>query len=245
MRYLNGGALLLASIAWLGIGCQSSPKVKADQKQNTQPIIVGAMKNVMHKGELAGIIHLDTIKDKNHLYGMGPVEYLTGELLVMDGISYKATVINDTAMNIEQTFDVKAPFFGYAHIASWKQSPLPDSVIGLKQLENYLLNSTKDLPQPYFFKISAITDSATVHLMNLPPGTKVSKPEDANQGKKNYTVTNQKVELLGFFSTQHQAIFTHHDTFLHLHLITENKQTMGHLDKLKLKKGTATLFLPE
>jgi acetolactate decarboxylase len=34
------------------------------------------MKNVMWKGQLQGVINLDTIQNKNHLYGFGPQEYL-------------------------------------------------------------------------------------------------------------------------------------------------------------------------
>ena len=44
--------------------------------------IVGAMKNVMRKGELFATIDLDSLSNKTHLYGMGPVEYLTGELSI-------------------------------------------------------------------------------------------------------------------------------------------------------------------
>jgi len=65
------------------IGCNSTEK-KSETKIENQSIIqvVGAMKNVMWKGELGGTISLDTIKDKNGLYGLGPVEYLTGENLM-------------------------------------------------------------------------------------------------------------------------------------------------------------------
>jgi acetolactate decarboxylase len=49
---------------------------------------------------------------------------------------------------------------------------------------------------------------------------------------------------IGFFSTEHKAIFTHHDTFLHMHLITTDRQKMGHLDEVFLKKGTIKLYLP-
>lgn len=44
------------------------------------------MRNVMWKGELAGIIQMDTISDKKGLYGLGPIEFLGGEVMVMDAI---------------------------------------------------------------------------------------------------------------------------------------------------------------
>ncbi len=39
--------------------------------------IAGQMKNVMWKGQLQGTISLDTIAPKEHLCGLGPVEYLS------------------------------------------------------------------------------------------------------------------------------------------------------------------------
>lgn len=55
---------------------------KPSKNMNSDVVVVGAMKNVMWKGELGGIISLDTIKNKEGLYGLGPVSYLTGELLI-------------------------------------------------------------------------------------------------------------------------------------------------------------------
>lgn len=87
-----------------------------------------------------------------------------------------------------------------------------------------------------------MTDEAAIHIVNLPKGTKVSSPEDAHQGQRNFTIKNKAVELIGFFSIKHKAIFTHHDTYMHIHLITEDKKQMGHLDKLNIAMRTAKLF---
>lgn len=51
--------------------------------------IVGAMKDVMWNGQLWPKISLDTIVNTKGLYGLGPVEYLAGELLIIDGKSYR------------------------------------------------------------------------------------------------------------------------------------------------------------
>jgi acetolactate decarboxylase len=206
--------------------------------------IVGEMKNVMRKGQLYGTIHLDTIASKKHLYGMGPVEYLTGEVLIIDGKSYKSTVVNDTAMKVEATYDIKAPFFGYTNIPKWAAQSLPDSVQTIKQLERYLDRISKPLQRPFFFKLSGTVTQATIHIVNLPKDTTVSSPEEAHQGKVNYKLRYESSDIIGFFSTEHKTIFTHNDTFLHMHLITTNRQKMGHLDEVLFKKGTMKLYLP-
>ncbi len=206
--------------------------------------ISGAMMNVMHKGELWGTIDIDTISNKNHLYGIGPVEYLTGEILIVDGRVYKSEVAGGHDMLVTETTKLKAPFFGYTHVDSWQEYPLPDSICTVPQLEQYLDATTKKYPRPYFFKIIAEMDHANIHIVNLPKGTKVSSPQEAHQGQKNYDVVVKSVELIGFFSTEHQAILTHHDTYVHIHLITADRKQMGHLEEMQLKKGTAKLYLP-
>ena len=217
--------------------------LKAQQAAN-QIKIVGEMKNVMKKGQLYGNINLDTIANKTNLYGLGPVEYLAGEVMIIDGKSYKSTVVSDTVMKVEATYGIKAPFFGYVHITKWTAQTLPDTIRTIPQLEHYLDKVATSLPRPFMFKIVGIVEQATIHIVNLPKGSTVSSPEEAHKGQKNYELQNVQSEILGFFSTEHKGIFTHHDTFLHMHLITSDRQKMGHLDKVMFKKGTIKLYLP-
>lgn len=205
--------------------------------------IVGAMKNVMWKGQLYGTINLDTIQPKTHLYGMGPMENLSGELLVFDGIGYKSTVIDSIHMQVTSTFEAKAPFFGYAHIENWKVLQLPDNITNLALLEQYLNQNTLEIKRPFLFKIIGEFESATVHVVHLPKGTLVHSPEEAHQGQTNYTFSHLTGKILGFFSTTHQAIFTHHDTYMHLHLLTDNHSYMGHLDQLQVDPHKIQLYI--
>jgi len=207
--------------------------------------IVGAMKNVMWKGELNGTIDLDTISERQHLYGFGPVEYLTGEILIIDGISYKASLKNDSEIMVEETFKIKAPFFAYANVEKWKELDLPDSILSINQLEIFLDQLTLTAIRPFIFKLKGIVEKAVIHIVNVPAGTIVRSPSDVHSRQKNFYLTDEQTEIIGFFSTEHKAIFTHHNTFLHMHLITEDKQRMGHLDDANFKSGTIKLYLPE
>ena len=232
--------ITLLGLAILALISRSS---KAQQTIN-EVKIVGEMKNVMWKGQLYGNIKLDTISNKTNLFGLGPVEYLAGEILIIDGKSYKSTVVSDTTMKVEETYEIKAPFFGYANISKWTEQTLPDSIQSIQQLEQYLDNLTKSSLRPFMFKLTGTVEKATIHIVNLPKGSKVSSPDEAHKGQKNYELKNEESEIIGFFSTEHKAIFTHHDTYLHMHLMTTDRQKMGHLDEVLLKKGTIKLYLP-
>jgi acetolactate decarboxylase len=206
--------------------------------------IVGNMKEVIRKGKLHGNIKLDTITNKEHLYGIGPVEHLTGEILIIDGKSYVSSITVDSSLKIEETYQLKAPFFAYSNVPKWWDESLPDTVQTIKQLEIYLNLITKNSTRPLMFKLMGTIDKATIHVVNLPKGTKVRSPEDAQKGQMNYNLSKKNCEIIGFFSTEHQTIFTHKDTFLHMHLITADRKKMGHLDDVVFKKGTMVISLP-
>lgn len=222
----------------ISMGCANST---TKQTLSTKVKITGEMKNVMRLGKLEGNISLDTLSPKN-LYGIGPVEYLKGELMIFDGISYVSKVETDSTMTVETSFEVKAPFFVYAHVYDWKSETLPDSIFNLETLEVYLDEKFKDRDEPVVFKVEGVIDSAIIHIVNLPEGTKVSSPEEAHQGIVYYPVSKENVDILGFFSRKHQAVFTHHDTFMHLHLITKNREMMGHLDEIDFDSNQLTLY---
>jgi acetolactate decarboxylase len=206
--------------------------------------IVGAMMNVMHKGELFGTIELDTITNKSHLYGVAPLEYLKGEILISDGHCFVSKVSSDNSMTVTESYKEKAPFMVYANVENWKVVALPDTVQTIPQLEAYLNQETINAERPFAFKIVGEIDKANIHVVNLPNGVQVHSPADAHQNQKSYKIENQNGELVGFFSTEHAGVFTHHDTYVHIHLITSDKKQMGHVDELSIRKGSAKLYLP-
>lgn len=205
--------------------------------------IVGAMKNVMWKGELGASINLDTISNKTGLYGIGPESYLTGELLINDGKSYVSHVTSDSTMSVEKRFDVSAPFFVYTNVNTWNKIDLPADIKSIQDIQEFIDQNTKDFKRPFAFKLKGLAANAIIHSQNLPSGMKVTSPEDAHQGQTNFTLQNEEVEIIGFFSTEHKGIFTHHDSYLHMHLITTDESKMGHLDELEI--GEMKLYLPE
>ena len=204
--------------------------------------IVGAMRDAMFKGELDSKIDLDTISNKNGLYGLGPQSQMTGELLVLDGKSYVSQVVTDSTMRVLETYETGAPFFVYANVEEWKEVNLPSEIKSAKELESFVDSVFQNQKRPFAFKLSGNVESAIIHIQNLPPGSKVSSPAEAHVGQVKYDLGNEDVDILGFFSTEHKTVFTHHDSFMHLHLITKDRSKMGHLDKVRFQD--MKIYLP-
>jgi len=233
---LTGSILLISSFALNGQNyIAPEPVVK----------YTGALRNVMRMGQLQGTLFLDTIPDKNHLYGIGPVEFLKGELMVLDGKSYISKVTADGGLLVEESWMARAPFFVYANVSKWNETMLPDSVSNLVQLENYLDAITQNSVRPFAFKLYGLVAKADFHVLNLPEGRKVASHNDAHEGIANFKIENEDCMLTGFFSTEHQAIFTHHDSYIHVHIMNKALNKMGHLEDVRFEKGTMKLYLPE
>ncbi len=132
MKLINLTFVILA----LGLlSCKSKKQSSEMPDTYLDMKIVGEMKNVMWKGELGSSINLDTISDKTGLYGLGPVSYLTGELMINNGVSYVSKVLSDSTMKVERRFDVSAPFFVYTNITEWDELKIPANIKSIKGLE--------------------------------------------------------------------------------------------------------------
>lgn len=204
--------------------------------------ISGAMKNVMRNGELQGTIFLDTILPKKHLYAIGPLENLKGEITVLNGISYVSKVREDGAIEMNQTFDVKAPFLVYAHNATWDSVKVPDYIEGMHELEKWIDEYSEQFQRPFVFLLKGKFEEVFFHIQNLPDGTVVRSPQDAHQGQGKYRRFNTEGTFVGFFSKNHHTIFTHHDSDMHVHYLSNDELEMGHVDDLKLNNKYEVYF---
>lgn len=210
------------------------------------------MRDVMRGGELFGKVALDTLTAPG-TYGLGPLAYLRGEVVLWDGVPYVGRVdpADDSAMLVAVEDTATAPFLVYAHVAAWREVSLPPSVRDLPALERFLRqllvgggDSLSQNMAPAAFRLGGTFAEATVHLQNLPPGSTVSSPAEAHRGQRRYTYTNLEADVIGFFSTEHHGVFTHHGTDQHLHLLAGDRGALGHVDALTLEAGAVQLWLP-
>lgn len=223
--------------------CDPNRKPPVFEAQDGNLTVVAAMRDVMFDGKTGGQINLDTIVERAGLYGLGPAEYLRGELLILDGQAFRSQVVSATEMKVEATYAAKAPFFVYTHQHAWKEVLLPPEIRTLPQLVSFIDEQTTRAERPFVFKLRGPVKQAGIHVQNLPFGVYPSSPKEAHIGQTNYELADRDVDIVGFFSTHHQGIFTHHDSYGHLHLITHERDLMGHLDRVVIGEGMR-LFLP-
>ncbi len=64
----------------------------------------GALKNFMHKGDISSKFSLAELEGKSHLYALGAVENLKGEIQIFDGIP-SITFSENGVIAIDNTFN--------------------------------------------------------------------------------------------------------------------------------------------
>lgn len=210
--------------------------------QNGPVVPSGAMRNTLFNGQLAGLIQLDSIA-KPGTYGIGPLAYLRGEVLLFDGLVFVSEVEKELGMHVVQRTEVRAPFFVHQHVAEWTTVELPDSVVNLPSLDAFLTARYARAGEPFAFRISGVIASADVHIVDVPRGTEVNGPDDAHRHNKHYHTEGRAMDLIGFFSTKHKAVFTHHDTNIHVHAITAERDWMGHVEQVRFDPDKCQLLI--
>ena len=202
--------------------------------------VVGEMRDVMWKGDLKGKIATDSLNNKE-TYGLGPIEFLKGEIVVFEGQSYVSKVVDSISHKVSKVPSVSAPFFVYSSNSDLKIVKFNRKNYTLKELEEYVNLVYKDYDQPLLIRIDGIFENIKVHSVNLPEGKKVSSPDEAHQGLTQYDFKNISGSLIGFFSRHHKTVFTHHDSFFHAHFISEDREVLGHIDETDFNSSKVTL----
>jgi len=206
--------------------------------------IIGLMSDVMWKGKMDGLISTDTISLKG-TYGLGPLENLKGEVLVFDGTTYISGINSNEKLYVNKVEAAKSPFFVYATEKKLGKVPLPSNVNDLSSLEKYIDQKFSKVEIPFVFILKGKWKNLNIHSVNLPTGSTVSSPKEAHEGLKNFTYENIDGYIVGFFSRKHQSVFTHHDSFIHCHFISEDGERMGHVDSFNINNQTVSMSVAD
>lgn len=222
--------LLLLS-CWACLGAES---LKAQEVRTA-----GMARNVMLGTDLGAKVALDSLLKKPGLYALGPVDDLQGELLVLNGIPYAADV-RKNAVRVYQAADAKAPFLAYSYVSQWHTIEVTQPIADLAALQAFIAQAALGygIPEgtPFPFLLRGSVDSIDLHIIMRNPKERKHSHEAHKAAKRKFQLGDSRGELLGFYSTQHEGVFTHKGQYMHLHFISDQKDMLGHVDGLSLQR---------
>ncbi|WP_310394923.1 hypothetical protein [Hymenobacter sp.] len=211
--------------------------------------VYGAMRNFMMGPDLGGKVKLAALPTP-HLYALGVAANLRGELLAFGGPATLTTVAPGGITTTRPApAGTQAALLVTAQVPRWQAVPVPTALRHFPDLERLVARTAArrglDTTQPLPFRLSGRPLAVRYHVMDWPRPAGEHKLENHKQyAAKGLFTKNQPVEMLGFFSREHQSIFTHHTTFVHLHARPAGQPFAAHVDSLRFAPGTAILYLP-
>jgi len=188
-------------------------------------------------GNLEAVVSLDSIPS-DHLYALGAVEDLKGEIQIFNGKSFISKTTTDGNVQILDDLDHKAALLVHAQVKEWT-SPVSLKAFSTnqeleKQIKATAIASDIDISKPFPFLLTGTANELKWHVINWPDNDKNHSHYKHITSGANGTLQDQEMSILGFYSEKHQAVFTHHTTFLHMHFKTEGDLVIaGHVDELK------------
>ncbi|WP_299117267.1 acetolactate decarboxylase [uncultured Winogradskyella sp.] len=219
-----------------------------DKESKTLSTVVkhsGALRTIM-SGNIQPVISLDTLSKMKNLYALGAVDNLKGEIQIFDSQPSNSFVV-DSSLQIKDSYNLKASLLVYAEIKAWESFEIKNCTTKSDLEEQIFKIATEyniDTNKPFPFLLEGNVKSLDWHVINWKDGDTIHNHKKHKESGLNGTLQNKDVEIIGFYSTKHKAIFTHHTTNIHMHFKTEDDAIAGHIDNLLLN-NSITLKLPK
>jgi acetolactate decarboxylase len=207
---------------------------------------IGAQRETIMDGKLAAALDLKTLAERLHLYGVGPIEQLRGEVTIADSRPALARVGPYGAVEVIESFDAGAPFFVWAEVPRWVERPIPAEIRSYSDLEHFVPLAAAaaglDADQPLPFLVTGRQDLIEFHILNRTGDA----PHNMEMHKKiqiKFELERVEATIVGFHSTRHRGVFTPGASNIHIHFQTPDNRQSGHVQGFEISGG-AMLHLP-
>ncbi len=229
---------ILLSNAQLVLAADKAPRIILHDR--------GSMREI-YSDNAAAKLDLSELKDTEHLYGLGPLSKLRGEILILDSVPYESR-IGKGFVQIKSDWNEKAAFFVWASVKKWKKVAVPSSVRSMGLLESWLSSmsgmSGAPLASQYPFLLKGNFAEIDWHIVNYKAGVTALTPRKHHETKFHGKSKNRKAEMLGFYSPEHQGFFIPQGHRTHMH-VKVGDEVVAHVDDFNPNGDSGlTLYIP-
>lgn len=194
----------------------------------------GVLREIMREQKINANADLKDYDNLANLYALGALEGLAGEILVMDGRPLNS-MAKSGVLVFDKSFDQKATLLVSSQVKNWERISLKAKVNNLQELQTLIAKEAAayglNISEPFPFMLTGDFQSIAWHVINAKEAQEQSHEAFKKAGLKGES-SFQSAKVLGFYSEQHEGIFTHHGSFLHMHFINSDETIMGHVDDL-------------
>ena len=214
---------------------------------NAQVKHIGSMSEMEQNGFKA-TIKLDSLLQRQHLFGLGPYGKMQGEITVINGQPFVGYGDENGNLKIKKDYTAESPFFVYAYVSGWKTFEINAEITDVASVQMVIEKMAREqgytLTEPFPFRIKADIDEINIHAV-APRSPEISGYKEGIKSYK-YDFTNIHGEIFGIYSQHGQGMYTAQNSYVHLHFISSDSSKMGHINGLNISsKHKLQVLLPE
>lgn len=219
----------------------------SEEKESYWLNYAGGRDIMMQEQDFSAKADLDSLKNKEGLMALGPIDNMKGEITIFNGEIYTSTIENDQAVFRKDSI-VKAVFLAYGSADAYHAAEVEESVKGLKNIEKFIrekaIENGLDLEKSFPFYVEAQVTDLDYHIM-FKEDEGMHGHQAHQKAKRKFKLNNSKVKIVGVWAnSQEEGIYTHNGSRTHLHFVNEESMASGHVDDVQIVAGS-TLYLPQ
>jgi alpha-acetolactate decarboxylase len=204
----------------------------------------GALRAIMHEGKTGPTVSLAEAAGL-HVYGVGALSALRGEILLIDGVAF-TSIAQGGGVLVQKSTTETATLLVTAAVTAWKSVPI-SSPIGAEDLDDRLEGLARanglDVEKAFPLVIDGSLVDVEWHVLDGAAGAPGESHADHMRNAITGKLAATPATVVGFFSKHHEGVFTHMGQRTHFHVMTTDQKLMGHVDRLAVRAG-GTLKLP-
>jgi len=227
-------------------GCSAPPAQVAVPRTPLPEVKVwGNLRALMHDGDTGSRVAIAPLLASPHLYAVGAVAGMRGEITIADGAAWLALGDRDAGRATEDgaTKDGAALLVA-SQVSHWTRVAITEDIafadVG-RRIEALAAAAGIDVEQPFPFLVEGRLADVRWHVLTGPSSAA------APHGHADNAVTGERAAidgtLVGFFSKHHQGVFTHMGENVHAHLVSPPAALAAHADQFSIR-ASSVLSLP-
>ena len=213
--------------------------------QNPEVKFAGELRKIMLDADLSAKIRLDTLLQEN-LFAIGIVDSLQGEISIING-KVLISSIKDTYIKTDTSLNHGAAMLVYAYVKNWKVVTIEQDVNGLEELallvKRLASENGIDVSKSFPFMAKTWVKNMSYQVIDWQSGV-LHTSDTHSQFAHELWHSASTIMLAGFYSENHEGIYTNYNNKINVHAITSDPMTAGHLDSIETF-GKIALYFPD
>lgn len=207
----------------------------------------GTLRAMFHEGRTGAAVSLATLLPDPHLFALGALAELAGEVTILAGSAHLAFPDGDGARaEVETRSERAAALLVAARVPAWR-SVRTEHAIAFADLDAAIARLAAEAGLPADARVPFLLEGEFTDLRwHVIDGRRLAgganSPQDHLAASVRLHRTHARGTLLGFYSPFDQGVFTQRSARTHIHCVLADPPATGHVDHVVVPAGTTVRF---